>query len=88
MTRPSGWLGTTTLKGPKLEIIVYVVDSVQGRRFREHAVASRSRFARYINNSLILVVSVADRHAEIATAPKYSGIFTQNASDFDIVLDF
>jgi uncharacterized membrane protein YgcG len=64
----------------RVELIVYVVDSVQGRDFREHAVASRSRMASDKDNSILLVVSLRDRHAEIATAPRYAGLFTPDAA--------
>lgn len=62
------------------EFIVTLVDSVPGRKFREHAMASRRKLARDQTTSLILVIAVKDRHAEIATAPQFADRFTPAAS--------
>jgi uncharacterized membrane protein YgcG len=63
------------------EFIVCFVRSVPSRNFREHAVALRRELSKDVNSSsIILVVSADDRHAEIATAPRFARLFTPRAS--------
>ncbi len=62
------------------EVIVQIVPAVPGRRFREHAMAARREHSRHPERSLILVVSLEDRHAELATAPLWNDRFTAATS--------
>jgi uncharacterized membrane protein YgcG len=62
------------------EFIVCFVRSVPDRNFRNHAVALRRELSKDVNTSIILVVSMHDRHAEIATAPRFAPLFTSRTS--------
>jgi uncharacterized membrane protein YgcG len=62
------------------EFIVCFVRSVADRNFREHAMALRRELSKDINTSIILLVSLHDRHAEIATAPRFVHLFTSRTS--------
>ena len=62
------------------EVIVCFVQAVPNRNFRKHAVALRQELSKDTNNSIILMVSLGDRHAEIATAPRFAHQFTPQAS--------
>jgi uncharacterized membrane protein YgcG len=68
------------VQGMYQEFIVCFVQAVPNRDFRKHAVALRQELSRDTNNSIILVVSLGDRHAEIATAPRFAHQFTPRAS--------
>ena len=57
------------------ELIVHLVPSVVKRAFRQHAVAVRRQLSERYERSVIVVVAVADRHIEIATARSYAEHF-------------
>jgi uncharacterized membrane protein YgcG len=62
------------------EVIVHIADSSGRRSHRAHAVALRARLSERPGESILLAVCVADRHAEIATAPAFADRFTPEAS--------
>ena len=55
------------------ELIIHLVPSVVKRAFRQHAVAVRRQLSLHYERSIIVVLAVADRHIEIATARDYAG---------------
>ncbi len=66
--------------GPPFELLVQVVATVPGRRFREQAVEARREHSVKPDRSLLLVVSRDDRHVELATAPCWAGRFSEAES--------
>jgi uncharacterized membrane protein YgcG len=66
--------------GHPFELLVQVVATVPGRRFRDQAVASRHEHSVNPDRSLIVVVSRDDRHVELATAPCWAGRFSEAES--------
>lgn len=59
-----------------LELIVCLVGSVPAKDFRERALRDRREFSTHPDRSILLLISLGDRHAEIATAPRFSRDFT------------
>jgi uncharacterized membrane protein YgcG len=57
------------------ELIVHLVPSVTKRAFRQHAMAVRRQLSQHYERSVIVVLAVADRHIEIATASGYADRF-------------
>lgn len=62
-----------TASRSEAELIVHLVPSVVKRAFRQHAVAVRRQLSERYERSVIVVLAVADRHIEIATARGYAG---------------
>jgi uncharacterized membrane protein YgcG len=65
----------TTATWSEAELIVHLVPSVVKRAFRQHAMAVRRQLSERYERSVVVVVAVADRHIEIATARCYAGHF-------------
>lgn len=65
----------TTATWSEAELIVHLVPSVVKRAFRQHAMAVRRQLSERYERSVVVVVAVADRHIEIATARGYAGHF-------------
>ena len=58
--------------GDQAEFLVLIVGSVERRAFHEHAVTSRRHLSSRYDRSILVVVALADRHIEIATAPRHA----------------
>jgi uncharacterized membrane protein YgcG len=65
----------TTATWSEAELIVHLVPSVVKRAFRQHAMAVRRQLSQHYERSVVVVLAVADRHLEIATAKGYAGLF-------------
>lgn len=65
----------------EVELIVHLVPSVAKRAFRQHAMAVRRQLSQRYERSVVVVVAVADRHIEIATARGYAGHLDAAASN-------
>lgn len=63
-----------------VECDVLVLASVSGRDFRRHAVRERTRVSADYANSILVVVTLVDRHVEIATSPRHGALFTPAAT--------
>lgn len=61
-----------TASWSEAELLVHLVPSVVKRAFRQHAVAVRRQLSQRYERSVIVVLAVADRHIEIATARGYA----------------
>ncbi len=68
-----------TARRSEAELIVHLVPSVAKRAFRQHAVAVRRQLSHHYERSVIVVLAVADRHIEIATAKGYAAHFDADA---------
>jgi hypothetical protein len=58
------------------EFYLLIIDNVEGKQYEVHARLMRLKHTNNINNSLMLVVAVNGRHAELATTYALANLFT------------
>jgi uncharacterized membrane protein YgcG len=70
------------------EFYVLIVDSVDNKNYQSHARLMRQTWAHNIDKSLMLVIAINDRHAELAATYELSNLFTLEFTNSLLVTHF